>query len=524
MTPFWETFLNVRVEFLATLLIAAVTAYLGLFTLLRRIVFTGVALAQMAAAGVAAAFFVEAKGPLWLAELSETYGRTAGSLGGSLLGVLALEAPRDGRKIATDAVVGALYAAAAGLAVLLVWGSAQGLEELKHLVAGDVLLSRHRELVALWTGLPLVALVHLKWRRQFLLVSYDPEFARALGLPERRYQLALLSTLAVAIALALFAGGLLLVFAFLVLPGMAALRLGRDLDEASWLAPVVALGAALLGFAGATACDLPVAPAVSAALVLLLALAWAASLREASAAAARAALGGLAALALVLGLGSQVAPRPAPVLLPPEPAPSAPATPVPDEHGHEHDHSQGPAAERQHQGQGYEHWARLLEEGERGEVRRDAVQHLEDLADPRALQPLLVALDDEAEAVRAAARHAIACLVADARVRARLAELAHGADPGLRALAGLGRVASGERQGVGDLVGLLGDEAVPVYLRARALAALREINRGQDLGLDLEGSDAAARQRGVAAWRAWWEQQGSRLHWEAREGRFRATP
>ncbi len=506
----WATFLNVRQAYLATLLIALVCGYLGLFTILRRIVFTGVALAQLAAAGVAAALFAEQFAPL--ARFAKAYGAPCGSLAGAL----ALEARRDQRRIPSGALVGGLYVLASALAILLVWRSPHGLAELRNLVAGEVLLSRQQDLLSLWIGLPLIAALHLRLRQPFLLVSADPIFARSLGLPERRYQLLFVTSLAAAIALALKAGGLLLVFAFLVLPGLSALRLGRDVDEASWLAPCVALGGAGLGFGLAVLADLPVAPSVSLALVTLWGAAWLSSLRPTLAQAGRFGAGALAVAACLLAGWSFLA-------APAAPAPSPAPAHLDDVHGHEHDHEHEALAEAAGQSGAsaaeLSRWLELLEEGESPQVRREAAHHLEDLGHAGALDGLLVALNDEAAEVRDAAGRAVACLAAERATRERLASLARGEDPELRVLAALGQLSSGEREGIGTLVASLGDETAPLYLRQRALDALRAVNRGRSLGLDLDAEDPSA---GLNAWKAWWLRSRTKLHWEPSTGRFQA--
>lgn len=506
------TFLNVREAYLATLLIAVVCGYLGLFTILRRIVFTGVALAQLAAAGVAAALFAESIGPL--ARFAKAYGATLGSVGASLSGALALEFKRDSRGIPSGALVGGLYVLASALAILLVWRSPHGLAELRNLVAGEVLLSRQSDLLSLWIGLPLVAALQLRLRQPFLLVSADPVFARSLGLPERRYQLLFLGSLAVAIALALKAGGLLLVFTFLVLPGLAALRLGRDLDEASWLAPALAASGAGAGFLIAVAADLPVAPSVALAITALVALSWGASLLRPLAVLARRGVAVGAVGALLLSGWSFLVSAPL--------APSAPPlSPASDAHGHEHELGHQEQLSPDASEAGVNRWLEILEEGVRPELRRDAAHHLEDLGHPSALDGLLVALNDDAPEVRLAAGKAVACLAADRATRDRLTLLSAGSDPELRVLAALGQIASGERAGIGTLVTCLADEEAPLYLRQRGLEALREINRGRSFGLDLDASMEEARP-GLKAWQAWWLRTGNQVHWDPASGRFTA--
>lgn len=296
MSDALETFARSSTAYAATVAIGLVCSYLGLFTILRRIVFTGVALAQLAAAGVAAAFFVADAAwlPGWITGPASRHGATAGSVGLALAGALGLQAGQ--KRVTPDALVGFVFAAASAVAVLLVWRSPQGLAQLHGLLAGEVLLSRAGGLTSLWIGLAAVTAVHVWFRRELLLASFDPEFARALRLPEQRLQLLLLGSLAVAVAVSLQAGGLLLVLAFLVLPPMTGLLVGDGLPQSTGLALATAAGSSLLGFLGAILLELPLAPSVATTQVLLFGAAWGCRHRPRAVRVARVALAGLGVL------------------------------------------------------------------------------------------------------------------------------------------------------------------------------------------------------------------------------------
>lgn len=508
MAHLLEAFSLFAGSYAATLGMGLVCAYLGLFCVLRRIVFTGVALAQLAAAGVAGAFFV-ADSPTvlavapGLADLAGRFGSTLGSLGLALLGALGLQAGPTQKRISPDALVGLAYAASSALAVLLVWHSARGLAELRNILAGEVLLSRGGELTSLWLGLAAVTAVHLLLRRRFLLVSFDPEFARALGLPERGLQLAFLVTLALAVALSLKAGGLLLVFSFLVLPPMTGLLLGRGLPEATALALAVAAGASLVGFLAAIALDLPVAPTVAIVQVLALGLGALGRLRPEAGRAARGLLFGAAAAALValpVGLlGGPPAPRAAPVVAEQEPG-------LDDEAAHGHSHGP-PAAPRIDVAA----LSRLLEAGSPAE-RRTAAEEL-GRADGRALEPLLRALGDEDGAVVEAAGRALARLCEDPAARSRLEGFARGHDPDLRVRAADAWVSLGDLRGLEAYASLVGDEEVAALERERIAGSLR--------ALDPSAPGEAAE---PVEWRRWWTSSRDRARWDPERRAFRMPP
>lgn len=501
-------------SYAATVAMGCACSYLGLFTVLRRIVFTGVALAQLAAAGVAGAFFVadHPATPRPLADLAARHGATVGSLGLALLGALGLQARPSQKRVAPDAVVGIAYAAASALAILLVWRSARGLSELRDILAGEVLLAREGERLWLWVGLAAVAIVHAARRREFLLVSFDPEFARAMGAPERRHQRLLLVTLAVAVALSLKAGGLLLVFSFLVLPPAAGLVLGRTLDAATWLALAIAAGSSLLGFLLAIGLDLPVAPTIAAAQLALLGLAGLGQAVPAAAPALRGAILALGAAALVALPAAWLA----------QPARQEVAL-----GGHHHHHGPGPLtpapidvgpAPPRGLARALDDATHALE-APSAAARRAAIDVLAGLG-PVALEPLLLAVLDEEPEVRAAALAAIARLDGGPLVVERLADHAAGDEVERRVPAARALAALGDPRGLEALVRALTGGEVPFVQAELALDVLVPLTGGQDFGFD-PFADEAARAAAAAAWTRWWRDVGAGLRWDPAARAFR---
>ncbi len=501
----WEIFVQNAHAYLATLGIAAVCAYLGLFTVLRRIVFTGVALAQLAACGVAAAFFAAGVGvlPGGLVALLERYGATAGSLGASLAGALLLD-PSGRQRISPDAKVGMVYAASGAIALLLVWRSPQGLAELRNILAGEVLLAQSGELVSMWVGLAAVVALHAVLRERFLLVSYDPEFASSLGLPTRRLQLLFLGSLAVAVALALKTGGLLLVFSYLVLPPVAGLLLGGTLASSTRAAVSSALGGSLIGFVLAIHQDLPVAPTIAAALLALTGLAWIARRRSWATRALRL----MFTVSAVLAVGAVV-----PALLSASPAATptqaeSGGRPHPDEHEHEDEDSAEASAELE----------RLHDPNPK--TRRAAAKRLAELRDPAHLESLILAFGtEEDDDVCAACLEAIRGITDHPEAVGALERILHSSDPDLRVHGALTALRIGNAEGIEVLVAALADPEVPPFVRLEALDGLVLI-AGGDFGLDptLQPREDSGP---LAAWRRWYREQGSKLRWNADVRAFR---
>ena len=120
-------------------------------------------------------------------------------------------------------------------------------------------------------ALVVVVALFLLFRRDLLLCGFDPEFARSLGRDPLRFDLLLHALLGAVIALGVMTAGPLVVFGFLVLPPLAALRAAPGLVAAFALSLAFAALAFLGGFYGAWRADLPAGPvcvALAAALLV----------------------------------------------------------------------------------------------------------------------------------------------------------------------------------------------------------------------------------------------------------------
>jgi manganese/iron transport system permease protein len=84
-------------------------------------------------------------------------------------------------------------------------------------------------------------------RRDLLLYCFDPNQARAIGLPVRVLHYGLLIVLSLTIVSALKAVGIILVIAMLIAPGATAYLLTDRFDRMLWIAVTVAMASSALG-------------------------------------------------------------------------------------------------------------------------------------------------------------------------------------------------------------------------------------------------------------------------------------
>jgi zinc transport system permease protein len=251
------------------LVIALVCSALGVYVVLRRIVFVGASLAQMSTLGIAISF--------WLAGLGVSGVITSRpvilSLLATMLGVVFFATGMRRARIPADARIGVAYVVAGALAILFIAKAAVG-EAHDIFLQGNILgITRSDWLVLLGVSVP-VLLVHVLFYKEFLFISFDQETARTLGYRVERWTLLLYLTIGLSIAFAMQFAGLMLVFDFLVLPAVTGLLLARGMGGVFTWAVGAGLTAAVIGFSLSVPFDLPTGPAIVASSGALVILAW----------------------------------------------------------------------------------------------------------------------------------------------------------------------------------------------------------------------------------------------------------
>ncbi len=253
--------------FAGSLLVAVACAVLGVHVVGRRIVLIGVALPQVAAAGIGLSFLAEMAS--WTAPGTVfAFARRHDLMAvlASVIGAALLMGRPGARRIPAEVVSGTVYCVAGALSILFVLNTAQGTEEVRILVAGDILGIHGEVLVALVREiLPVLLLLFLCGRRM-LFATFDPEMASTLGVRTRLYDLLLFAGLAVVVARGVHATGVLFVFSYLLLPAAAAMQLAKSPSGVFGAAVGIALLGSASGFV--VAClpelDWPVGPTATA--------------------------------------------------------------------------------------------------------------------------------------------------------------------------------------------------------------------------------------------------------------------
>ena len=251
--------------FLACLLLPGILVYLGLHIVKREIIFVDLALAQVAAFGICVAIL--------LGHDSHDWQTTAWSAALTFVGagVLTLTRP-SGKRVPQEALIGIVYVVAAAASFLLLSRSPEGNEELRRTLVGEVLLVRPGEVLRTFALFVAVGAIHVVFRRQFLMLSFDPDRGRSEGLRLWFWDFLFYVLFGIVVTSFVRMGGVLLVFSYLIIPAVCANLLATSLRVQLAVGWAIATLASVGGLYASYRFDLPTGAAVVCALGLALLL------------------------------------------------------------------------------------------------------------------------------------------------------------------------------------------------------------------------------------------------------------
>lgn len=153
---------------------------------------------------------------------------------------------KENSRVKEDTVMGVVFSGMFGLGIVL-YLSIETDMHLDHILFGDMLgvvwadVAESAVIAALVCGLLLLR------RRDLLLLSFDEQHARAIGLPVRLLHYGLLAVLSLTIVGALKAVGIILAIAMLITPGATAFLLARRFGPMMAISALVGVGSSFFG-------------------------------------------------------------------------------------------------------------------------------------------------------------------------------------------------------------------------------------------------------------------------------------
>jgi zinc/manganese transport system permease protein len=204
----------------ACVLLPWLLVYLGLHVVQRGIIFIDIAMAQMAALGICVAVLFRLELESWTTFAIAFAFTLAGAAIFSVTGKRTSQIPQE-------AVIGIAYVVAAAAAVLLLSRAAEGDEEIKNMLVGNILLVTPREVWERFVLFTAVGIFHFVFRRNFLLVSFDRDGAYQKGLRVRWWDFFFYAAFGLVVTSFVRIAGVLLVFSYLIVPAVCGINLAQ---------------------------------------------------------------------------------------------------------------------------------------------------------------------------------------------------------------------------------------------------------------------------------------------------------
>lgn len=253
-----------RTALVACFLLAGIHAYLGFHVVRRGVIFVDLALAQMAALGVALSIVLGRHDDslfTYVLALSMTFAGAA---------CFAWLRSQEQRHLPLEAFIGIIFATAQAAVFLVLEKTPAGPEHLKETLAGALFTIDPAHVVKTAILYAAVGVAHWLLRRPFFEITSDPDRARARGRRLFWWDFLFYAIFGFVVTSSVQIAGVLLVFGLLVIPAVAGLLASPSTGRALAVGWTFAFVGCLAGLVGSVRWDLPAAPSVLVALALLL--------------------------------------------------------------------------------------------------------------------------------------------------------------------------------------------------------------------------------------------------------------
>lgn len=197
--------------FLACVILTGIHTYLGMHVIARGIIFVDISLAQIAALGMTVALLTGLE--------SESQGAYFISLSFTFFGAFFFAFFKD-PKIPQEAIIGVAFAFAQALSFLIADKIPHGSEHISSLLNGNILWVNKFQLIKTATIYSLLGLIHFFIYKKLWLVSSNEQLARDSGLNIKFWDLIFYLGFGLVITSSVQIGGILLVFAYLIVPAL----------------------------------------------------------------------------------------------------------------------------------------------------------------------------------------------------------------------------------------------------------------------------------------------------------------
>jgi len=232
LAPFTYEFM--QRGFIASLIVGTICAIMGCYVVIKSMAFMGDAMAHAILPGVAIAYILNGS-------------ITLGALIASIIIALGIGQLSKVGKLKEDTAIGILFSAFLALGILIISSIRTYAVDLSHILFGNILgVSRNDVIFTAVTGF-FVLLFLLIFYKEFLIISFDRVYAKAVKIPVEFYRNFMLVLMALTIVASIQTVGVVMVAAMLVTPAASAYILTKRLTVMMAVSSLIGILSSIIG-------------------------------------------------------------------------------------------------------------------------------------------------------------------------------------------------------------------------------------------------------------------------------------
>jgi len=255
--------------FIACLTLVGIHGYFGIHVLKREIIFIDIAMAQIAALGgtISMILPVEVSNAWGIESYTTAHGGGAIAYLFSLVLVLFAAAvftllKSEKLYVSIEALIGITFAAATTGAVILIDKGAGGDVHVKEMLVGSILWVKWSDILKSFIVYSVIGALHYLFRDKILPISEDYQKARQKGINVKLWDFFFYFTLGIVVIHSVKIGGILVVFAFLIIPASISVLFSQKWSTRITIGWVVGTLVTMLGLYYSWTMDVPSGPSV----------------------------------------------------------------------------------------------------------------------------------------------------------------------------------------------------------------------------------------------------------------------
>src|SRR4030042_5297320 len=220
--------------FSASVIVGTICSVMGCYVVIRSMAFMGDAMAHAILPGVAIAYILNGN-------------LTLGALIASIIIALGIGQLSKLGKLKEDTSIGILFSAFLALGVLIISSIRTYAVDLSHILFGNILGVGRSDLIFTAVSAFFILLFIFIFYKEFLIISFDRVYAKAVKIPVEFYRNFMLVLMALTIVASIQTVGVVMVAAMLVTPAAAAFILSKRLPVMMGISCLIGIISSIVG-------------------------------------------------------------------------------------------------------------------------------------------------------------------------------------------------------------------------------------------------------------------------------------